>query len=51
MTQEHMKLLEEREKKKSDALKQKIMNDKQSRDVQLLEERRRRRMEEKNEMQ
>ena len=51
MAAEHYKLLEEREKQKSDQVRQKIMNDKMSRDLQLQDERRRKRQEDKTTMQ
>ena len=47
MAEEHFKLLGEREMQKEEATKQKIMNDKFSRDLQLQEERRRKKHEDK----
>lgn len=45
MHEEHGKLLEQREKEKADAVREKIMNDKASRDQQLRDEKKRRKME------
>lgn len=45
---EHLKLLEEREKEKQEELKRKIMLEKNSRDIQLHEEKHRKRVEEKD---
>lgn len=50
MHEEHGKLLEQREKEKANAVKEKIMNDKASRDQQLRDEKRRRKQEEKENM-
>ena len=50
MHEEHGKLLEQREKEKADAVREKIMNDKASRDQQLRDEKRRRKMEQKENM-
>jgi hypothetical protein len=50
MAAEHYKLLEEREKQKNRKAMEKIMNDKQSRDLQLQDERRRRKLEDKTNM-
>ena len=47
MAQEHAKLLEQREKEKADAIKEKIMNDKACRDQQMTQDRRRKRQEDK----
>lgn len=47
MAEEHYKLLEEREVQKNQQTKEKIMNDKFSRDLQLQDERRRKRREDK----
>ena len=47
MAQEHGKLLEQREKDKADAVKEKIMNDKACRDQQMQQDRRRKRTEDK----
>lgn len=47
MYEEHGKLLEQREREKADANKEKILNDKQSRDLQMREEKKRKKMEEK----
>jgi|TARA_B110001450_G_C17620923_1_gene481182 hypothetical protein len=47
MAQEHAKLLEQREKDKADAIKEKIMNDKSCRDQQMTQDRRRKRLEDK----
>ena len=51
MHESHGKLLDQREREKASAVKQKIMNDKNSRDMQLKDEKRRRKMEEKENMQ
>jgi hypothetical protein len=51
MYEEHGKILEQREKEKVDSVKQKIMNDKSSRDQQLKDEARRRKVEAKESMQ
>jgi len=50
MAEEHYKLLEEREKQKERQVKDKIMNDKFSRDLQLQDEKRRKRREDKETM-
>lgn len=50
MAEEHYKLLEEREKQKERQVKEKIMNDKFSRDLQLQDQLRRKRREEKEQM-
>lgn len=50
MAEEHYKLLEEREKQKNQQTREKIMNDKYSRDLQLQDERRRKRKEDKEMM-
>ena len=47
MAQEHAKLLEQREKEKADAIKDKIMNDKACRDQQMQQDKRRKRQEDK----
>ena len=47
MAQEHGKLLEQREKDKANAVKEKIMNDKACRDQQMQQDRRRKRTEDK----
>ena len=47
MAQEHAKLLEQREKQKADAIKDKIMNDKACRVQQMTQDRRRKRQEDK----
>ena len=43
MAQQHNRLLEEREKQRQAQVLEKVMNDKHSRDLQLAEERRRKR--------
>lgn len=50
MAEEHYKLLEQREKQKNQQTHAKIMNDKFSRDLQLQDERRRKRREDKEQM-
>ena len=50
MAEEHGRLLEKREQEKQSSYKAKLMEDKKSRDIQLVEEKRRRRQEEKNQM-
>ena len=50
MAEEHQKLLEEREMQKAKQIRDKIMNDKQSRDLQLQDERRRKRREDKEQL-
>lgn len=50
MHDEHGKLLEEREQQKADANRQKILDDKNSRDQQLKDEQRRRKTEAKETM-
>ena len=50
MAEEHYKLLEEREKQKERQVKEKIMNDKFSRDLQLQDQLRRKRRDEKEQM-
>ena len=45
MHEEHGKLLEQREKEKAEAVREKIMNDKASRDQQLKDEKRRKKQE------
>jgi hypothetical protein len=50
MHDEHGKLLEEREKQKANANKQKIMDDKEGRDQQMKDEQRRRKTEAKEMM-
>ena len=47
MAEEHYKLLEQREKQKNQQTREKIMNDKYSRDLQLQDEKRRKRREDK----
>ena len=51
MHEEHGKILEQREKEKADGVKQKIMNDKKSRDQQMKDEQKRRKAEAKEAMQ
>lgn len=51
MHESHGKLLDQREQDKANAVKQKIMNDKNSRDMQLRDEKRRRKLEDKENMQ
>jgi hypothetical protein len=50
MYEEHGKLLEQREKEKQDIIKQKILQDKEARGLQLRDEIRRRRLEQKENM-
>jgi hypothetical protein len=50
MAEEHYKLQELREKEKADATLAKIMNDKASRDQQLHQEKRRKKMDEKEQL-
>lgn len=50
MAEEHYKLLEEREIQKGQQTREKILNDKYSRDLQLQDERRRKRREDKEQM-
>jgi hypothetical protein len=50
MYEEHGKLLEQREKEKQDSIKQKILQDKASRDQQLRDETRRRKIDQKENM-
>ena len=50
MAEEHYKLLEERELQKSQQTREKVMNDKYSRDLQLQDERRRKRREDKEQL-
>ena len=50
MHEEHGKLLEQREIEKANAVKEKIMNDKASRDQQLKDEKRRKKQELKENM-
>ena len=50
LQEEHGKLLDQREKEKHELMKQKILTDKESRDMQLREEKRRKRTEEKDQM-
>jgi hypothetical protein len=50
MAEEHYKLQEIREKEKQDATMKKIMNDKNSRDQQLYQEKRRKKIDEKDQM-
>lgn len=50
MAEEHYKLQELREKEKADATMAKIMNDKMSRDQQLHQEKRRKKMDEKEQL-
>mmetsp|Transcript_14977 Transcript_14977/g.23191 ORF Transcript_14977/g.23191 Transcript_14977/m.23191 type:complete len:92 (+) Transcript_14977:688-963(+) len=50
LAKEHGKLLEQREKEKQMNVKSKILNDKRCRDQQLLDERRRKRNEEKEQL-
>jgi len=47
---EHGKLLEQREKQKADALKQKVLMDKESRDQQLRDEQHRKKKDQINQM-
>ena len=50
MYEEHGKLLEQREKEKAQANMDKIISDKQSRDLQMRDEKKRKKMEEKENM-
>ena len=50
MAEEHYKLQEIRENEKQDATMKKIMNDKNSRDQQLYQEKRRKKIDEKDQM-
>ena len=50
LQEEHGKLLDQREKEKAELMKAKIQTDKESRDMQLREEKRRKRFEEKDQM-
>tara|TARA_B110000503_G_scaffold68780_1_gene107402 strand:+ start:135 stop:377 length:243 start_codon:yes stop_codon:yes gene_type:complete len=50
LAEEHGKLLDQREKEKTELMKAKIQTDKESRDMQLREEKRRKRNEEKDTM-
>ena len=50
MAEEHYKLQEQREKEKQEATMKKIMNDKTSRDQQLQQEKRRKKMDDKDQM-
>lgn len=50
MAEEHYKLQEQREKEKADAVMTKIMNDKNSRDQQLYQEKKRKRIDEKEQL-
>ena len=50
LQQEHGKLLDQREKEKAELMRAKIQTDKESRDMQLREEKRRKKNEEKDQM-
>ena len=50
LQEEHGKLLDQREKEKAELMKAKIQTDKESRDMQLREEKRRKKFEEKDQM-
>ena len=50
MAEEHQRLLEERELQKARQTRDKILNDKYSRDMQLQDERRRKRKEDKEQL-
>ena len=50
MAEQHNRLLEDREKQRQAQVMEKIMNDKRSRDLQLAEERRRKRTNDKQQL-